>query len=153
MTMLGLCYKGAASGEVEMMMKEMTFRAADDGLPSVMDFIEEILSSAGVGKKIIMSLCVAIEEVFVNIAHYAYGGKEGFVAVKVTLDSGVATFVVSDEGVPFNPLKKDDPDVTLGAKDRDLGGLGIFIVKKTMDKITYEHKDGKNILTMTKSLE
>ena len=101
-----------------------------------------------------MAISVAIEEVFVNVANYAYHGGEGNVGFAITFDkqSRVATFVIADKGVPFDPLKKPDPDITLSAEEREIGGLGIFITKKTMDAVSYEYKEGKNILTMIKKI-
>jgi anti-sigma regulatory factor (Ser/Thr protein kinase) len=101
-----------------------------------------------------MALCVAIEEVFVNVAHYAYGDGEGDMDLGIGFDeeSRVITFRMADKGVPFDPLKKPDPDITLSAEERDIGGLGIFITKKTMDSISYAYENGENILTMTKKL-
>ena len=102
-----------------------------------------------------MAICVAIEEVFVNIAHYAYGDGEGHVNLGIGFDptQGAVTFRMADKGIPFDPLKKPEPDITLSAEDREIGGLGIFMVKKTMDDITYEYKDGQNILKIKKNLK
>jgi anti-sigma regulatory factor (Ser/Thr protein kinase) len=104
--------------------------------------------------KIQMAICVAIEEVFVNIAHYAYGGGEGDMTLGIgfNAESREITFRMTDAGVPFDPLKKPDPDITLSAEERDIGGLGIFITKKTMDSLEYVYENGKNILTMVKKI-
>ena len=98
------------------------------------------------------AICVAIEEMFINIARYAYEGREGTVKLKIDLSENdrTVTFQISDNGVPFDPLKKPDPDITLSAEDREIGGLGIFITKKTMDTVSYAYENGENILTMTK---
>lgn len=124
-----------------------------ENLSEVSAFIEEKLEEAGCSMKAQMQIDVAVEEIFVNIASYAYEGKEGTAEVFFDIDSenrAVITFV--DEGVPYDPLKKDDPDVTLSADERQIGGLGIFMVKKTMDDMIYEYKDGKNHLTLIKKL-
>ena len=99
-----------------------------------------------------MKLEVAVEEIFVNVAHYAYAPATGDVAVGVyvTNDPRSINITFRDSGVPFNPLEKADPDITLKAEDRKIGGLGIYMVRKTMDDMTYEYKDGQNILTMKK---
>ena len=104
--------------------------------------------------KIQTAICVAIEEVFVNVAHYAYGDGEGNMTLGIGFDaeSRTVTFRMTDQGTPFDPLAKSDPDITLSAEDREIGGLGIFIAKKTMDTITYAHKNGENILTMVKKI-
>ena len=104
--------------------------------------------------KIQMAVCVAIEEVFVNIANYAYGSGEGDMNLRIGFDeqNRTITFRMTDKGVPFDPLKKPDPDITLSAEDREIGGLGIFITKKTMDCVTYTYENGENILTMIKTI-
>ena len=128
------------------------FPAVTDELDSVLGFIEDILDDNSCPLKITMAICVAIEEVFVNVANYAYGDKTGEVEVEVSFnsDNREVTFKISDSGIPFNPLDKPDPDVTLSAEERSIGGLGIFITKKTMDSVSYLYEDGKNILTMSK---
>ena len=149
-TMLVFDYKkkeGAA-------MKEKVFSATKDALPEVMAFAEECLESFDCSMKNSMAICVAVEEIFVNIASYAYGEGSGNATLSFGFDEKerLMTLVVSDEGVPFNPLEKAEPDITLSAAEREIGGLGIFITKKTMDKVSYSYEDGKNILTMTKKI-
>ena len=104
--------------------------------------------------KVQTAICVAIEEVFVNVAHYAYGGGEGDVSFSIEFDeeSRNVTFRITDKGVPFDPLKKPDPDITLSADEREIGGLGIFITKKTMDSLEYSYSNNENILTMIKKI-
>ena len=101
-----------------------------------------------------MAICVALEEVFVNVARYAYPDSEGDMTLHIGFDEQTrnVTFIMSDKGVPFDPLKKPDPDITLSAEEREIGGLGIFITKKTMDTVTYAYENGKNILTMIKKI-
>ena len=135
-------------------MKEKVFSATKDTLPEVMAFTEECLESFDCPMKSSMAICVAVEEIFVNIASYAYGEGTGEVAVSFDFDEGerLMTLIISDEGIPFNPLERDEPDITLSAADRDIGGLGIFITKKTMDTVSYKNENGRNILTMTKKI-
>ena len=135
-------------------MKEKVFSAKKDALPEVMAFTEECLESFDCPMKSSMAICVAVEEIFVNIASYAYGDGTGEAVLSFDFDENerLMTLTVSDEGVPFNPLQREEPDITLSAADRDIGGLGIFITKKTMDTVTYKNENGKNILTMTKKL-
>jgi sigma-B regulation protein RsbU (phosphoserine phosphatase) len=135
-------------------MEKRVFPARTDELDSVLGFIEDVLNNNDCPLKTTMAVCVAIEEVFVNIANYAYGDKEGEVEVEVSFDrnSRQAIFRMSDSGIPFNPLDNPDPDVTLSAQERDIGGLGIFITKKTMDKVSYSYENGRNVLTMTKNI-
>ena len=149
-TMLVFDYKkkeGAA-------MKEKVFSATKETLSDVMAFTEECLESFDCPMKSQIAICVAVEEIFVNIASYAYGDGTGNASLSFGFDEGerLMTLVVSDEGVPFNPLERDEPDITLSAADRDIGGLGIFITKKTMDTVSYKNENGKNILTMIKKI-
>lgn len=133
-------------------MVEKIFPAKDTELDNVIGFIEENLEKAGCPIKTQMSIEVAIEEIFVNVAHYAYNGVDGDAKVSFEFnpDTRMATFIIADRGIPFNPLKKEDPDITLSADEREIGGLGIFITKKTMDSINYSYENNENILTMTK---
>ena len=131
-----------------------TFPAKLDALNDVLGFVEETLEGYECPMKVQTAICVAIEEVFVNVAHYAYGDGEGDMTLGIGFDeeSRTVTFRMADKGVPFDPLKKPDPDITLSAEDREIGGLGIFITKKTMNEVTYAYENGENILTMTKKI-
>ena len=135
-------------------MTNKTFPAKTDALTDVLAFVEQELERCECPMKMQMAICVAIEEVFVNVAHYAYGEGEGDVSLRITFDEETRniTFQMSDKGVAFDPLKKPDPDITLSAEDREVGGLGIFITKKTMDLVTYAYENGENILTMIKKI-
>lgn len=150
-TMLMFDYKPRKGGK---RMTNKTFPAKTESLADVLGFVEQTLESFECPMKTQMALCVAIEEVFVNVAHYAYPDSEG----DMTLDIGFAeesrtvTFRMADKGIPFDPLKKSDPDITLSAEDREIGGLGIFITKKTMDSLSYAYENGENILTMIKKI-
>ena len=150
-TMLMFDYKPKEGGAY---MTDQIFPARTEALPDILGFVEETLEGYGFPMKIQMALCVAIEEVFVNIARYAYGGGEGHVKLGIGFDAseGAVTFRMTDKGIPFDPLKKPDPDITLSAEDREIGGLGIFITKKTMDCVTYAYENGENILTMIKKI-
>ena len=101
-----------------------------------------------------MQVDIAIDELFGNIAHYAYNPEVGAATVRVEVMeeplSVVITFI--DNGVPYDPLEKSDPDITLSAEERDIGGLGIYMVKKSMDDISYEYKNGQNILRIKKKI-
>ena len=156
-TMLLLDYKGALGYEAmdKNRKTERTFAAAKENITEMIGFVEGELESFGVAIKQQTAICVAMEEIFVNIANYAYPEEEGDAKVEIEFDenTGIATFVVTDRGVAFDPLAKEDPDITLSAEERSVGGLGIFIVKKTMDRVAYARENGQNILTMTKKLE
>ena len=131
-----------------------TFPAKTDALSDVLGFVEETLESYECPIKIQIAVCVAIEEVFVNVAHYAYGGGEGDMTLGIHFEeeTRTVTFRMADKGVPFDPLKKPDPDITLSAEEREIGGLGIFITKKTMDTVSYAYENGENVLTMIKKI-
>ena len=135
-------------------MTNKIFPAKTESLPAVIGFTEETLEAFECPMKTQMAICVAIEELFVNIAHYAYPESEGDMSLGIGFDtaSRTVTFRVTDKGVPFDPLKKSDPDITLSAEEREIGGLGIFIAKKTMDSLVYSYENGENILTMTKKI-
>ena len=97
-------------------------------------------------------LDVAVEELFVNIASYAYVDKTGIADITIELLPGqVVQITFRDSGIPYNPLEKPDPDITKPAEEREIGGLGIYIVKKSMDEVLYRYEDGQNILTIRKA--
>ena len=150
-TMLSFDYKPKKGG---VNMTNKTFPAKTEALLDVLGFVEEQLESYECPMKIQTAICVAIEEVFVNVAHYAYGGKEGDVTFAIDFEEETrnVTIQMTDKGVAFDPLKKPDPDITLSAEEREIGGLGIFITKKTMDLVTYAYENGENILTMRKKI-
>ena len=135
-------------------MKELTMSAEVKNIPVVIEFVNRELDKIGCPEKAKSKIDIAIDELYSNIANYAFDDQIG--VVTVTVDSGEEPYVVTlsfrYNGKPFNPLLSEDPDVTLSAKDRMIGGLGIFLVKKSMDDIQYEYKDGKNILTLKKKL-
>lgn len=130
------------------------FPAKVDALSDVLGFVDQTLEKHECPMKIQTAVCVAIEEVFVNIAHYAYGDGEGDMTLGIGFEdeSRTMTFRMTDRGVPFDPLKKPDPDITLSADEREIGGLGIFIAKKTMDEISYSYENGENTLIMVKKI-
>lgn len=131
--------------------KTATFKAADDNLGKATAFIREFLENAEFTERAILQTETAFEEIFVNVCHYAYPSGTGEVRLFATL-GGDGNFVlkVEDDGVPYNPLNNKEPDITLSAKERKIGGLGVFMAKKLTDKMSYEYIDGKNVLTMEK---
>ena len=120
----------------------------------VNDFIDELLASFAVSMKKRMQLDLVVEEIFVNIAHYAYGEQTGKAYLQGTVSDEPTTIelIFCDEGIPYNPLEQKDPNIEASVEERQIGGLGIFLVKKNVDNIAYEYKDGKNILTIKKNL-
>lgn len=135
-------------------MKEWTFEATVDRIPWLTDQINEALESLDCSMKAQMQIDVAIDELLANIASYAYAPGTGDVTVRFDFDAGsrVASVTFIDAGVPYDPLGKPDPDVTLDAGEREVGGLGIFLVKKTMDDMTYARREGRNVLTIHKRI-
>lgn len=148
-TMLCLEYK-AKMGE----RCVITVPAAAESIDKITEFINAELEKLDCPKKTQKQIDIAADEIFSNIAHYAYESKDG--SAEIRLEKGdnpkAVTLTFTDSGIPYNPLEKPDPDVTLSADEREIGGLGIYIVKKTMDEVKYERKDGKNILSVTKYL-
>lgn len=135
------------------MQDEMVIEAAVENLPEVIGFIERHLEEAQCGMKAQMQICIAAEEVFVNIANYAYAPDKGNATVRIDVtEEPLVIITFMDNGVPFDPLKKEDPDISLPASERRIGGLGIFMTKKTMDNVEYEYRDGQNILRLKKNL-
>ena len=135
-------------------MKELTVVATVENIETVTDFVNEQLEAPDCPMKAQMQIDIAIDELFGNIAHYAYNPEVGSATVRVEVieDPLAVTITFIDNGVPYDPLAKADPDTTLSAEERDIGGLGIYMVKKSMDDIIYEYKDGQNILKIKKYL-
>ena len=126
---------------------EITLDATKENLTEALGFVDAFLESADCPMKTQMQLDIAVEELFVNIASYAYPEGKGTAVLRIGTpepESVEITFI--DSGIPYNPLAKKDPDVSLSAEERQIGGLGIFMVKKSMDAMDYEYKDGQNVL-------
>ena len=122
-----------------------------DTIPQLNEYIDCICEENGIDMEIAMSLNLAIEEAVVNVMSYAYpDGAQGEVKIESAVDSDQITFVITDNGIPFDPTAKEDVDVTLSAEERPIGGLGIHLIRQIMTHISYERKDGKNILTLSK---
>ena len=131
-------------------MSEITLSATDENLDAVIDFLSGELEALDCPMRTITQVAVAAEEIYVNVAHYAYAPNVGDVTVRFDGQPGEARITFVDSGVPYDPLAKPDPDVTLTAEERGIGGLGIFMVKKSMDEVFYSGADGKNAFTMVK---
>ena len=136
-------------------MKELKLDATVENIEVVTDFVNEQLEALGCPMKAQMQIDVAIDELFGNIAYYAYNPDVGEATVRVEVVEDPLAVIITfiDKGIPYDPLAKADPDVTLSLEEREIGGLGIFMVKKSMDEITYEYKDGQNILAIKKALK
>ena len=135
-------------------MKELTIAATVENIEVVTDFVNQQLELLECSMKAQMQIDIAIDELFSNIAHYSYNPEVGQATVRVEVVENplAVTITFIDNGIPYDPLAKEDPDLTLSAEERQIGGLGIYMVKKSMDEITYEYKDGQNILSIKKCI-
>ena len=120
-------------------------------IPLLNAFVDEICEFNGLDEMITMQMNLAIEEAVVNVMNYAYPeGTKGYVDITAMSDDECLQFVISDSGKPFDPTTKEEVDTTLPVDERRIGGLGIFLVRRMMDNVKYEYKDGQNILTLRK---
>lgn len=152
-TMLEVCLKKLNPVIKEKNIVEKSFVAKKDELSSVLSFIKEGLQRYNLGFKMLSQFKLVSEEIFINIVNYAYPKSNGKCKIQIDYaDDSKVKIIFIDSGVPFNPLEKEEPDITLSAENRDIGGLGIFITKQIMDKIEYKYEDGQNILTIIKNI-
>lgn len=147
-------------------MKKLEVQAKIQELDNVNDFVvneihnylkeknkeDEVSEGNKLINKIIRQIQLAIEEVFVNIAHYAYEEETGMAEVSVSIEENEVIISFEDSGRKFNPLENETPDISLGIEEKNIGGLGIFLTLQIMDNVEYEYSNGKNILTMKKDL-
>lgn len=160
LTMLCIRYNGASAADHAALVfeEQIEVEAAVESIPKVTSYLGNALLSAGCPKKIVKQIQLAVEELFANISMYGYAGNAGqeqkpdtaTVKLKITKDPNEAVITLSDRGIPFDPLGKKDPNVTLPANKRKPGGLGIYISKKFMNQMRYEYKNGQNVLTISK---
>ena len=136
-------------------MEKITVKAVTENLDTVNEMIDRVLEENECPVKAQMQIDVAVEEIYVNIASYAYppGNGTATVSIEILDDPKRAVITFIDSGTPYDPLKKPDPDITLGVEERQIGGLGIYMVKKSMDDTKYSHDDGQNVFTITKNFE
>ena len=135
-------------------MDKIIVEAKVEKLDAVLDFVNKKLEDNDCPMKTQIQIDVAVEEIFVNIASYAYAPGEGDATIEAEIYDDPLRIAIrfTDSGMPYDPLAKEDPDVTLSAEERQIGGLGIYMVKKSMDEVAYEHKDGNNVFTIIKNL-
>ena len=128
--------------------------AVRENIPRITEFVDAALEQMNCGVKTQMAIDIALDEILANICHYAYAPGTGTVEVCVDHDAENRTAEITfrDRGVPFDPLQKEDPDTTLTAEEREIGGLGIFLVRKTMDAMKYRREGGFNVLTIRKKI-
>ena len=132
----------------------MTINATIENIEEVTKFVDAELEALDCPMKAEIQINIAIDELFSNIAYYAYKPEVGPATVRVEVQQDPLAVIISfiDKGVPYDPLANDDPDVSLTAEERGIGGLGIYMVKKTMDDVKYKYENGQNILTIIKNL-
>ncbi|MBQ1924338.1 MAG: ATP-binding protein [Lachnospiraceae bacterium] len=135
-------------------MEALRIKALTDNLDRVLQYVDTALELMGCSMKNQIQIDMAVEELFVNIAHYAYKGTAGDAVILAGPDpkTGILRITFRDWGVPFDPLAKTDPDISLSVEEREIGGLGIFMAKKIMDTMDYKYENGQNVLTMTKKI-
>lgn len=135
-------------------MREMTLAATVENIGVVTDFVNEQLQTLDCPMKAQLQIGVAIDELFGNIAHYAYAPQVGEATVRVELVQDPRSVIITfmDEGIPYDPLSSADPDTSLSAEERSIGGLGVFMVRKIMDEMTYRREAGRNILSVRKRI-
>ena len=135
-------------------MEQIILPATIERLSEVLEFVDSILESNNCPEGVKLQIDIAVEELFVNIASYAYNPDEGPAEIKCSVDEPSSRVIIEfrDHGVPYNPLAREDPDISLSAEERDIGGLGIFMVKSSMDNVSDRHENGNNILTIEKTM-
>lgn len=135
-------------------MSDMAVAAKVEALSQVIQYINENLNHFGCREELINQIDLAVEEIFVNIAHYAYSGGEGDALISIELQGNPPQAIIrfSDSGKPYNPTAREAPDLLLPLQERPIGGLGIFLARKYMDSMEYEYKNGRNMLTLCKWL-
>ena len=152
-TMLCLEFKSKmAADELKSGCVEITVDAVTENISAVTELVNNILEENGCGIKAKTQIDIAVDEIVGNIANYAYVPDAGKVTVRADVDEKCAVLTFIDNGIPYNPIENLDPDTTLSAEERQIGGLGIFMVKKTMDELSYEYRDGQNIFTIKKNI-
>ena len=132
-------------------MDKITVEAKLENMYQIIDFVEDELSAMEVPEAEIVTMCIAVEEIFVNITSYAYGDDTGFVTIEVDKNDSFLKICFIDSGEPYNPLEKADPDISLPPEQRDIGGLGIFMMKNMVDSAEYKYENGQNKLTIIKN--
>lgn len=135
------------------MKKKILLEAVTDNLYPLLDIVDEELNKAECDQAVITDVNICIEEIFVNIASYAYGEQKGQAEMEVTIEDQLFSMIFKDSGIPYNPLERKTPDIGAGVQERKVGGLGVYMVKKMMDSVSYDYKEGMNCLKITKTIK
>lgn len=135
-------------------MEQLVIPAEAKRLDEVLSFVDRFLSEYDCPIDTQLQIDIAVEEIYVNIANYAYNPETGDATIACTVEKEPLRVIIefSDGGIKYNPLERDDPDLELSAEERNIGGLGIYMVKTSMDNVYYRYEDGKNIFTIEKRL-
>lgn len=133
-------------------MKQITLPARIDCLKTLNDFVSENIHGAGINGSQKNKILFAVEEIFLNIANYAYIAGDGDATIRINVEVEQIILEFRDSGKPFNILEKEDPNLNLDIENRETGGLGIYMVKRIMDEVYYEYNNGQNVLTICKNV-
>ena len=144
-----LCFELKTSGSSK---QTLCVDAKLDNYADVIAFVDKLLERNGCDEENRLRVQLAVDEIFTNIVNYAYGAEGGKVEIAFLCKDGIAEITFADNGIPYDPLKKDDPDITLSPEEMQIGGLGVFIAKNNMDAISYRYENNRNILTMSKNI-
>lgn len=131
----------------------LTIKNEVEELTKLPEFVDTVCEEAGVSMALVASINLALEEAATNVVLYAYQEGKGTIDIDASYAPQYIKFIISDSGIPFDPTQKEDADITLSAEERPIGGLGIYLVRKIMDSVSYERVDGHNILTLIKDLQ
>lgn len=131
---------------------EIHLLAKTEHWEEVLEFVNTNLEAHDCSQRALLELDIAVEELFVNVANYAYHPSDGPITIRMTFEGDMVTIVFIDEGTPYNPWEREDPDITLSAEERGIGGLGVYMVKMSMNHVEYVYEDNKNILTIHKNI-
>ena len=151
LTILNIRYLGAPDAATD---RHLVLHNDIQQIPQLAGFVETIASESGMPQGMAMSVNLALEEAVTNVIMYAYPkGKEGLVEVEAIIRKGEVEFIISDSGQPFDPTARADVDTSLSVEDRPIGGLGIHLVRKIMDVVSYARVSGRNVLRLIKKTQ
>lgn len=131
--------------------KTLEIESKNENLNLVQNYVSNFMKENGFNENDKMKVDVIVEEVFINICSYAYNGSTGPCVIELKYDENKIIITFKDKGIQYDPLKRKDPDITLEAEDRPIGGLGIYMTKKMMDEVSYKYENNTNILTIIKN--